>query len=176
MLFHLTVLASLSSIALSSSADQYPSSVCLTKYDAAYLVNNYAQHVATSGQYNATIANRLIAEGATVTSQSVNALMGKTGAALDGVTFDGKQAILDSESNKPNALTVKVLEIDAVGCTAIGWRWRGIPPSGDSFRAISIFHAVRTKGIGWQIKTIYGEFNSLTYAQDLGANVTFPPR
>lgn len=150
-----------------------PSGQCLTSSDASYLVNGYVNHIAQN--YNDTIAQKLVADGTNVTSQSVLALMGKTGNALQGVTFQGKQAVLNGEKNKAGTLTIKLLNIDAVGCTSIGWRWLGTPNGGTPVRAISIFDAVYSQANGWQISDIYGEFNSLTWGEDVGANCTLPP-
>ena len=146
---------------------------CLKPSDADYLVNGYVNQIATN--FNATAADLLIAEGATVTSQSVNALMGKTGDALKGVTFDGKAGVFAGEENKAGTLAITVDGIDAVGCNAIGWRWTGVPNGGTPVRAISIFHTVWNATVGWQIQTIYGEFNSITWGEDTGANCTLPP-
>lgn len=109
-----------------------------------------------------------------MTSQSVNALSGKTGTALQGVTFDGKQAVLSGEGNKTGTLSITLDGIDALGCDTIGWRWTGVPNNGTAVKSISIFHAVKNGTAGWQIKTIYGEFNSITWGEDIGANVTLP--
>lgn len=145
---------------------------CLRASDAAYLVNGYVDHIATN--YDDTIANKLVSDCANVTSQSVNALMGKTGPALQGITFQGKQAVLAGEKNKVGTLSIQILGIDAVGCNAIGWRWLGTPNNGTQVRAISIFHAAKSQTEGWQIENIYGEFNSLTWGEDVGANCTLP--
>lgn len=146
---------------------------CLTKSDASDLVNNFLNNVAAN--YDATIANKLVTDDIVETSQSVLALGGVTGAALQGPSSVGKNQTLSAEANKPFTLAAELIAIEAVGCNTIAFRWWGTPANKTPVRAISIFHTVKSEQYGWQINEIFGEFNSLTWGQDLGANVTLPP-
>jgi hypothetical protein len=147
---------------------------CMPPAAATQLVNDYIYHIAQN--FSESIAQAAIAENATVTSQSANALKGKNMSdGLDGPTFEGKAAIIAGETSQPK--TLELISIDAIDCTAIAFRWWGIPgsPSNAAVKAISIFQVAKQKCGTWQITEIFGEFYSVTWGEDTGASVTLPP-
>lgn len=152
----------------------HPPNDCIPRGTAIQLVNDYIYHIAQN--YTSSIADAVLAENTTVTSQSVNALMGKNiTTGLNGPTFNGKAAVIAGETGQPK--TLSLISVDVVDCTAIAFRWWGIPgvPSNTPVRAISIFHVVVDASGAWQVDLIFGEFNSVTWGEDTGATVILPP-
>lgn len=150
-----------------------PTSCCIPPAAASQLVDDYIYHIAQN--YSDSVAQAALAENVTVTSQSANALMGKNASTgLNGITFDGKTAVIAGETSQPKML--ELISIDAIGCSAIAFRWWGIPgpPTSAPVRAISVFHVIERAGGTWQVSEIFGEFNSVTWGEDTGAQVVLP--
>ena len=143
---------------------------CMTQADAEDIVKSYIDNVA-GPNFNAEIADKILAEEATLTSQTVLSLGGVTGEALQGLSAPNKSAIIDTESHKAFKLDMTLEAIEAVGCDSVAFRAKSFPVDGPGkvpIRSISIFKTVKNEQ--WQIKAIYGEFNSFLLDQDLGGN------
>jgi hypothetical protein len=142
---------------------------CLTSATAEYLVNGFASLLTA---YSNATANTLLADNFTDTSDSINFL---EGAPLGSTTFPSKQAFEVGQGSQP-PIGFDVLSIDAVTCTTIAFRWEAILGSGSPVKGIDIFYATNPTGTstGWQISTVFSEFNSATWDQEIGGSCSPP--
>jgi hypothetical protein len=138
---------------------------CLTKKDAKNLVNGFASLLTA---YNTNTAETLLAADFTDTSGSINWL---TGAPWNSVTFPSKAAFEQGQGSQP-PIGFNLINIDAVDCTVIAFRWEALLGS-DPVKGINIIYASNTNGT-WQIETNYSEFNSGLWAFEVGAQC-LPP-
>jgi len=153
----------------------YPSNsghvVCLTPDAASSLVTGFASLLT---DFNATVANKLLASNFTDTSDSIDWL---GGFPLDTTTFPSKEAFIDGQGSQPS-IGFQVLSIDAVTCNVIAFRWVAQVGSKQyEVKGINILYAINTAGTqsGWQIQTVYSEFNSAAWVVDIGRSCTFGP-
>ena len=82
------------------------------------------------------------------------------------MTFNGEQAFVQGSGSQP-PLFLDVFEIFH-DCTRIAWRWVTTSGAGDDaepVRGIDVFHTLPSTG---QVSAVYAEFNSLSFAIDLG--------
>ncbi|KAK8086066.1 hypothetical protein PG994_001040 [Apiospora phragmitis] len=138
--------------------------------DVDDITKNYAQVI---GNYTEALADSFIAEGFQDTSDSINVLAQQP---LGSVTFPSKAAFKAGQSQLPK-IPLVVKSVNAVTCDTIVLRWTqtfGNPPA--PAQGISILVVVFDKSKGWQLKTLYTEFNSLTYFTNTGGSCTPPPR
>ena len=168
-----TILAGLAAIATTSLAVPIrgPSkdwSECMDAEVAQYLVDGFASLLTN---YNTSIAETLLSSDFTDTSDSINAL---TGAPAGSVTFPSKAAFEAGQGTQP-AVDFEVSSIDAITCSTLAFRW--VATLGKTpVKGIDIFYASYT-GVGpngWQIDTVYSEFNSVAWVGDVGGNCTMP--
>lgn len=132
------------------------------------LVNDYSQLI---GNYTDALGERFLADsGFSDTSDSINAL---AGIPLGSTTFANKTAFLANQATQA-AIPLVVTSVNAVTCDTIVLRWTqtfgaaALPAAG-----ISILGFV-CESRDWKLKTVYTEFNSLVYFQDVGGSCTFP--
>ena len=136
--------------------------------------------VSTLTAFDVNTATNLLAPGFTDTSSSINFL---TGAPLEGLTFPSPGAYIAGQGAQP-AIGVDILNIDAVTCDGvIAFRWVGhvgldIAPS----NGISILYTIKSGPDptivgpgGYQLETLFSEFNSAAWVEDIGGSVTLPP-
>lgn len=131
------------------------------------LVNDYAQLI---GNYSDALATIYLADGFTDTSGSINSLAGNSPGA---VTFPSKAAFMGYQETAAK-IPLVVTATSAVTCDTIVIRWTqtfgaaAVPASG-----ISILEFVCEDAV-WKLNTLYTEFNSLAYLQDIGGSYSFP--
>lgn len=130
----------------------------------ATLVDDYAQLI---GNFTPALSDRFVADaGFTDTSDSINAL---AGLPLGSTTFASKATFVANQASQAK-IPLVVTSISAVTCDSIVLRWTqtfglaDLPAAG-----ISILDFV-CEGGGWKLKTLYTEFNSLVYFQDVGGS------
>ena len=145
------------------SPPQPPFTGCLNPTTASNLVNGFASLLTN---YNVNTANALLASDFTDTSDSINFL---AGYPLGSTTFPSKAAFEAGQGSQP-AIGFNVLNIDAVTCTVIAFRWEAILGSQPPVKGINILYAsnLNHTNAGWQIETVYSEFNSGTWSQEIG--------
>ncbi|KAK4939745.1 hypothetical protein LTR10_020029 [Elasticomyces elasticus] len=141
---------------------------CLTAGSAQCLVNGFAS-LLTAPSVNAS-ANAILAPSFSDTSDSINFL---AGYALGSTTFPSKTAFEQGQGNEP-AIGFKVLSIDAVTCNVIAFRWEAILGSAAPVKGIDIFYAANNGG-NWQITSVFSEFNSGTWLEEIGGSCSPPP-
>ncbi|KAK7978399.1 hypothetical protein PG996_004447 [Apiospora saccharicola] len=160
-------------VASGACASPYPQAgggygKCLNPHAVDEITKNYAKVI---GDYSPALADRFLADGFTDTSDSINML---AGIPLGSVTFKDKDAFKTGQSQLPK-IPLVVKSVNAVTCDTIVLRWTQIFGNpAKPVQGISILVNVFEKG-GWKLKTLYTEFNSLTYFVNTGGSVT-PPR
>ncbi|KAL9108598.1 MAG: hypothetical protein Q9227_006684 [Pyrenula ochraceoflavens] len=131
---------------------------CLTDSDASDIIARFSSLLT---DFNETVAdNLLVDDGFTDTSDSVNFLAGQP---LGSVTFPSKQAFIQGAGSQANLPSVDTLNSWHT-CDIIVWRFRANLTPNPSV-GIDVWEVDVDKK---QIKTIYAEFNSATWAQDIG--------
>ncbi|KIX01952.1 uncharacterized protein Z518_07891 [Rhinocladiella mackenziei CBS 650.93] len=141
---------------------------CLTTESAQYLVNGFGGLISA---YTDADAEKLLADDLTDYSDSINSLIG---APVGSVTFPSKAAFMAGQGAQP-PVPFQVLAIEAVNCDTVAFRWLGgLQP--EPVKGITILTASNAQGQKdtWQIKTIYSEFNSISWLKDIGGSVTLP--
>ncbi|KAI3317567.1 hypothetical protein HD806DRAFT_526930 [Xylariaceae sp. AK1471] len=142
---------------------------CLDPKDGQKLAARYADLI---GAFTASKAQVLLTSDFTETSDSINALSGKP---LGSVTFPSKQDFINEQLQQPS-IPLKITSVDAVTCDTVALRWTqtfGTPAK--SVAGITVLVA-RMENDDWRLKTIYTEFNSMVYVQDIGGACTLPSR
>lgn len=140
-----------------------PSALCLTNATASYLSNGYG--LLLSAYTNAT-ANSLLAADFTDTSDSINWL---AGIPLGSATFASKAAFIAGQGTQP-PIGFSIQSI-MFSCTQVAFRWtatvglKKFPAKG-----INMFTAsnLNNTAAGWQIKTMYSEFDVGAWEVDIG--------
>ncbi|KAK8040046.1 hypothetical protein PG993_008457 [Apiospora rasikravindrae] len=143
---------------------------CLTQPAVKEITDNYAQVI---GNYTDSLADKFISDDFTDTSDSINVLAQQP---LGSVTFPSKAAFKAGQSQLPK-IPLVVKSVNAVTCDTIVLRWTqtfGNPAK--PAQGISILVNAFDGKKGWQLKTLYTEFNSLTYFTNTGGSCTPPPR
>jgi hypothetical protein len=141
---------------------------CLNTQSAQYLVDGFGGLLSN---YTTANADTLLADDLTDFSDSINSLIGQP---VGNATFPSKAAFEAGQGSQP-AVPFEVLAIEAVTCDTIAFRWLvGLPPN--PVKGITILKAEnnQSKADTWQIKTIFSEFNSIAWLEDIGGNVTYP--
>lgn len=143
----------------------YTAPVCLTNATATKMVNDFASLLTN---YKKSVAEALLASDFTDTSDSINFL---GGYPLGSVTFPSKAAFEAGQGSQP-AIGFTVDSIDAIACTSLAFRWTAHVGGPDPVKGIDIFIASNLNGTdaGWQIKTVFSEFNSAAWAIDIGGS------
>lgn len=65
-----------------------------------------------------------------------------------------------------------VTAVSAVTCDTVVIRWTQTFGRGLQVSGISILEFVCGQNVTWQLKTLYTEFNSLAYFEDIGGSCT----
>ncbi|KAK8093506.1 hypothetical protein PG997_000191 [Apiospora hydei] len=134
---------------------------CLTQPAVKEITDNYAQVI---GNYTEALADKFIADDFT-----------------DTVTFPSKAAFKAGQSQLPK-IPLVVKSVNAVTCDTIVLRWTQTfgnpaqPAQGISILVNAFESNKGEKEKGWKLKTLYTEFNSLTYFTNTGGSCTPPPR
>jgi len=149
---------------------------CLPYGTAVQLVNAF---VSTLTNFEASVAENLLAPNFTDTSDSINFL---AGIPLGSVTFPSAEAFIEGQGSQA-AIGLQVLNIDAVTCDGvIVFRWIAeVAEQIDSVKGIDILYAVKsgpdcyTVGpTGYQLDAVYSEFNSAAWVLDIGGTCAPP--
>ncbi|KIX92953.1 uncharacterized protein Z520_11226 [Fonsecaea multimorphosa CBS 102226] len=142
---------------------------CLSSAAASSVVNGFGSLLTA---YTNATANSLLASDFTDTSDSINVL---AGYPLGSTTFPSKLAFELGQGSEP-AIGFSVLGIDAVTCNVIAFRWEAILGSSSPVKGIDILYTENPTGTedGWQIQTIYSEFNSCTWSVEIGGTCVPP--
>lgn len=150
------------------SASKSPSAsatpICLTSTTAGDLVTKFASLITN---YTDSVADALLSDNFTDTSNSINML---GGYPLDGYTFASKAAFKAGQGSQPK-IPFNVLSIDTITCTNVTFRWNtNVVPGGLLVKGINSFVAVNknNSAAGWQINTMYSEFNAWAWAKNVG--------
>lgn len=136
---------------------------CLTSSTAETLVKGFSSLLTA---FDVNVANKLLASDFTDTSDSINFL---AGIPLGSTTFPSKQAFIAGQGTQP-AIGFTVLNIDAVTCETIAFRWAANLGPQTPIKGINILKAsnLNATTAGWQIKTVFSEFNSGLWSQEVG--------
>lgn len=170
-------------VAAVAAAPQRPSSygppqpqkvTCLTSDTASALVNGFASLLTN---YSNQTADALLASDFTDTSDSINIM---AGIPLNSTTFPSKAAFMAGQGSQP-PIGFTLLGIDAVDCTKVAFRWSAVPNLKNPFakvKGINSFVASNLNGTaqGWQIKTMYTEYNSCEWIIAYGGTCALPGR
>lgn len=142
---------------------------CLTNDTATVLISGYSSLLTN---YTDAVADSLLAADFTDTSDSINELAGYPPGST---TFPAKIAFKYGQGAQPS-IGFTVLSIDTVTCTNVAFRWaanvgQGLFP----IKGINSFVAsnLNNTSQGWQIKSMYSEFNSLGWLINLGGQCSF---
>ncbi|KEF63550.1 uncharacterized protein A1O9_01528 [Exophiala aquamarina CBS 119918] len=136
---------------------------CLTSTTASDMVNGFASLLTA---FDVNVANSLLASDFTDTSDSINFL---AGIPLGSTTFPSKEAFIAGQGTQP-PIGFTVLNIDAVTCDTIAFRWAATLGPQTPIKGINILNVSNLNGTstGWQIKSVFSEFNSGTWSQQVG--------
>lgn len=90
-------------------------------------------------------------------------------SSTGSTTFPSKAAFIAGQGSQP-AIGFTVLNIDAVTCNVIAFRWAATLGPQAPVKGINILYASNLNGstAGWQIKSVFSEFNSGTWSQEVG--------
>ncbi|OAP58114.1 hypothetical protein AYL99_07204 [Fonsecaea erecta] len=141
---------------------------CLTQPSVDTLVTGFGQLISN---YTDALAETILADNLTDFSDSINSLIGQP---VGGATFPSKAAFEAGQGSQP-PVPFQLIAIEAYNCDTISLRWiAGLQPQ--PVKGITVLKASNSQGQKdtWQISTIYTEFNSIAWLEDIGGNVTYP--
>jgi len=143
---------------------------CLTQESAQYLVDGFEGLISA---YTDANADKLLSDDFSDYSDSINSL---AGIPVGQVTFPNKAAFKAGQGAQP-PVPISTLAIESVTCDTIALRWL-VPLQPEPVKGITILKASNAQGQKdtWQIKTIFTEFNSISWLKDIGGKVTLPTR
>jgi hypothetical protein len=144
-----------------------PSALCLTNATASYLSNGYGQLL--SAYTNAT-ANSLLSADFSDTSDSINWL---AGIPLGGATFGTKAAFIAGQGSQP-PIGFSIQSV-MFSCTQVAFRWTAtVGKNKFPAKGINMFTAsnLNNTEAGWQIQTMYSEFDVGAWEVDIGRTCT----
>ncbi|OAP61881.1 hypothetical protein AYL99_04084 [Fonsecaea erecta] len=142
---------------------------CLSSAAATSVVNGFASLLTA---YTNATAEALLADDFTDTSDSINFLAGNP---LGSVTFPSKLAFELGQGTQP-AIGFELLNIDAITCTVIAFRWEAILGTASPVKGINILYTenpTQTEN-GWQIQSVFSEFNSGLWTTEIGGTCVPP--
>ncbi|EXJ76145.1 uncharacterized protein A1O5_00653 [Cladophialophora psammophila CBS 110553] len=142
---------------------------CLSTAAATNVVNGFASLLTA---YSNATAESLLASDFTDTSDSINFLAGNP---LGSTTFPSKLAFELGQGSQP-AIGFQVLNIDAITCKVIAFRWEAILGSSSPVKGINILYTENPTQTddGWQIQSVFSEFNSGTWTIEIGGTCVPP--
>ena len=155
--------ATATATAATSTSTASPGALCLTDTTAAYLTNGYGSLLTA---YSNATADALLASDFTDTSDSINWL---AGIPLGGYTFNSTAAFKAGQGTQP-AIGFSVTEI-MHSCTEVAFRWTAtVYLNKWPVKGINFFKAsnLNNTAAGWQIETMYSEFNVGAWEIDIG--------
>jgi hypothetical protein len=142
------------------------------------------QFISTLTAYNSAVASNLLSPNLVDYSASINFLAkGGANANLSAPTFPNAQAYMAGQGSQP-AINMTILSTDAITCDGtIVFRWvAGVGTGRLPAHGMTILKAVQSGQLvmvgpqGWQLGSIFTEFNSAAWIMDIGGNVTMPAR
>lgn len=143
---------------------------CLTSDSATYLANSFKDLIVA---YSQAEADKVLADDLVDYSNSILSLQGlpTTGAPV----FPSKAAFEQGQGAQPS-VPLNIISIDAFNCENVTFRWNAAFPAPNSVNGITHLQASNTQGQQdtWQIKTIFTEFDSITWLKAIGGSVNFP--
>lgn len=144
---------------------------CLTSDTANSLISGFSKLLTN---YDNKTADALLASDFTDTSDSINII---AGYPLGSVTFPSKAAFKAGQGSQP-PIGFTVLSVDEIDCTKVGFRWEAVPNlalPNMKVKGINSFVASNLNGTaqGWQLKTMYSEFNSCQWVLAYGGKCGF---
>ncbi|KAH8647227.1 hypothetical protein BX600DRAFT_518506 [Xylariales sp. PMI_506] len=165
-----TLAASLSVPRDDLSLEQRSGGGGLSTQDANKIAAQYAQLI---GSYTKELADSFLDDSFTDTSDSINVL---AGIPLGSVTFPSKAAFEAGQSQLP-AIPLVITSINAITSNTIVLRWtQTFGAANQPVAGISILVVTGCKNgkssSGYKLKTLYTEFNSLTYFTNTGGTVS----
>ena len=143
---------------------------------ATTIVNSFASLLTS---FDATVADNLLSSSFTDTSDSINWL---GGYPLGGVTFPSKQAFIAGQGSQPPiGLTILAIDSFTPG-GVITFRWvANVGSQQYAVKGINVLYAsLKGKNCdkvgpdGWQLDTVYSEFNSAAWVVDIGGSCPSP--
>lgn len=163
--------------ALPSVSEKRGSSQCIPYSTAQQLVNDWVTTLTTPT--DTAVFTNLLAPSFTDTSDSINFI---AGIPLGSVTFPSAEAYTQGQGSQ-QPIGLSILNIDAVTCEGvIAVRWVAtVGEAIDNVKGISVLYAVQSGSdcdvvgpSGWQLGTLYSEFNSAAWAIDIGGSCVSP--
>lgn len=141
---------------------------------ATTIVNDF---VSLLTAFNVDVAKNLLAPTFTDTSDSINFL---AGLPLGSVTFPSPAAFIAGQGAQP-PISLQVLNIDAITHEGhIVFRWVANVGGSLEVKGINVLYAIQsgkddTVGpSGWQLNTVFSEFNSAAWFIDIGGSLVPP--
>jgi hypothetical protein len=151
----------------SATSTPTPAVLCLSNATAAYLANGYGQLLTA---YTNATANSLLASDFSDTSDSINWL---AGIPLGGATFPTKAAFIAGQGTQP-PIGFTISEI-MFSCNEVAFRWVAtVGLKKWPVKGINMFTATNLNktAAGWQIQSMYSEFNVGAWEIDIGRTCT----
>ncbi len=147
--------------AVEPRADADPAPTCMTRAEAADIVDIYKRLIAN---YKAEDCDKYCASDFVDRSDSINTFIFKP---LGEPTFATKQIFMEAQESNP-PFPVVVDSIDAVDCEAVALRWHAtFGAANKPSRGLTIIGTTKREG-WWQIKSLDVEFNSLVWLLNMG--------
>lgn len=162
MRFSLSSVAAAFTVACSvASAAASPKCKCLTKTDSSELVTAYANLI---GYFKSDDAARYLMDDFHSYSQSINTFMSPAEPS-DGYTFN--RTTFEYAQLNQAGTPIEVQGTPVVDCTHIAFVWTSTFGAGRDVRGITILSTEQDSGL-WKINRWDVEFNSLSWAYDMG--------
>jgi hypothetical protein len=137
---------------------------CLSKKDAKEIVAAYTRLIGDFSQEDV----KYLADDFSDWSQSINTFV-RPSPPFEGQTFNKESFIAAQSNSKLPKTPITVESQPIVDCNQIAFVWSSTFGKGRPARGITILDTTK-KGKQLQIKRIDVEFNSLTWAYNLGGN------
>jgi hypothetical protein len=144
---------------------------CLTQDSASYLATGFQSLIVA---YSQATADKILADDLVDYSNSILSLQGLN--LTGGPVFPTKAAFEQGQGAQPSVPLV-IDAIDAFNCENVTFRWNAAFPN-HPVNGITHLTGSNTQGQKdtWQIKTIYTEFDSISWLLAIGGSITLPSR